>query len=44
VFQMAGLVIAAKLAQRRLVELEQHLAKFFGFGLTGRKARSVDFA
>src|SRR5450631_4724698 len=44
VFQMAGLVIAAELAQRRLVELEQDLAQFFGFGITGRKARSVDFA
>src|SRR5580658_6130653 len=42
--QMAGLVIAAELAQRRLVQLKQDFAELLGRGITGRKTLSVNLA
>src|ERR1700719_2773460 len=41
---MAGLMIAAELAQRRLVELKQDFAKLLGRGITGGKTLSVNLA
>jgi len=41
VFQVAGLMIAAKLAQRRLVQLKQNLAQLLAFGIAGCKTLSV---
>jgi hypothetical protein len=35
--QMAGLMIAAELAQWRFVELKENLAQFLGRGITGGK-------
>jgi len=43
VFQVAGFVIAAKLAQRCLVQLEQSFAQPFGFGVAGCEILSVTF-
>src|ERR1700674_4088571 len=42
VLKMAGLMIATKLAQRRLVQLEQNLAQLLGFRITGCETRSVN--
>jgi hypothetical protein len=42
VLQMAGLMIAAELAQRRLVELMQNLAQLLGFGIAGCETLSVN--
>src|ERR1700689_3078511 len=42
--QMAGLVIAAELAQRRLVQLKQDFAELLGRGITGGKTLSVNLA
>jgi hypothetical protein len=39
---MAGFIIAAELAQRRLVQLQQNLAEFFGFGITRGETLSVN--
>jgi len=41
---MAGLVIAAELAQRRLVQLKQDIAQLLRRGITGGKAWSVNLA
>jgi len=41
VLQVAGLMIAAELAQRRLVQLKQNLAEFLGFGIASRKILAV---
>src|SRR5260370_40000793 len=43
VLQVAGLVIAPELAQRRLIQLKQHLAQFLGFRIAGREILSVNF-
>src|SRR4051812_29657349 len=37
-------MIAAKLAQRRLVQFQQDLAKFFRFGITGCETLSVNLS
>jgi hypothetical protein len=42
VLQVAGLMIAAELTQRRFVELKQNLAQFLGFGITGGETLSVN--
>src|SRR5580692_10419573 len=42
--QMAGLVIAAELAQRRLVQLKQDFAELLGRGIAGGKTLSVNLA
>src|SRR5664279_3923516 len=44
VLQMTGLVIAAELAQRRLVELKQDLAQCRGSRITGGETDPVDLA
>ena len=44
VIQVAGFMIAAELAQRRLVELKQDFAQLLGLGIAGGEARSVDLA
>src|SRR6185437_14443971 len=41
---MAGLMIAAELAQRRLVQLKQDFAELLGGGITGGKTLSVNLA
>src|SRR5258708_28526225 len=41
VLQVAGLMIAAKLAQRRLVQLKQNHAQLLGFRITGCEILSV---
>ena len=41
---MAGLMIAAELAERRLVQLEQNLAQLLGFGIAGCETLSVNLA
>src|SRR5271154_729343 len=41
---MAGLMIAAELAQRRLVQLKQDIAQLLRRGITGGKAWSVNLA
>src|SRR5260370_40595959 len=43
VLQVAGLVIAPELAQRRLIQLKQNLAQFLGFRIAGREILSVNF-
>jgi hypothetical protein len=40
--KMAGLVIAAELAERRLVQLKQNLAQLPGFRIAGRETLSVN--
>src|SRR4029077_14075415 len=42
--EMAGLVIAPELAQRRLVQVGQNVAQFLGRGITGCEARAGDLA
>ena len=42
VLQVAGLMIAAELAQRRLVQLKQNLAQLVGFGIAGCETLSVN--
>src|SRR6202171_1899303 len=42
VFQVAGLMIAAELAQRRLVQLKQNLAQLLGFRIAGCETLSVN--
>ena len=44
VFQMAGLVIAAELAERRFVELRQDFAQLLGRGITGGKTLAINLA
>jgi hypothetical protein len=44
VLQVGGLVIAAELAQRRFVQLEQNLAQLLGFGIAGRETLSVNLS
>jgi hypothetical protein len=39
---MAGLMIAAELAQRRLVQLEQNFAELLGFRIAGCEILSVN--
>src|SRR3954469_23917870 len=41
---MAGFMIAAELAQLRLVQLKQDFAQLFGGGITGGKTLSVNLA
>src|SRR3979411_2833921 len=41
---MAGFMIAAELAQRRLVQLKQDFAQLLGRGIAGGKALSVNLA
>ena len=41
---MAGLMIAAELAQRRLVQLKQDFAQLLGRGITRSKTLSVNLA
>jgi len=41
---MVGLMIAAELAQRRLVQLMQDIAQLLGRGITGSKTWSVNLA
>ena len=38
---MAGFIIAAELAERRLVQVKQNLAQLLGCGITGGKTLSV---
>jgi hypothetical protein len=38
---MARLMIAAELAERRLVELKQNFAELFGFKIAGREGRKI---
>jgi hypothetical protein len=42
VLQVAGLMIAAELAQRRLVQLKQNLAELFGFRIPCGETLSVN--
>src|ERR1700716_4072859 len=42
VLKMAGLMIAAELAQRRLVQLKQNLAQLLGFGISGCETLPVN--
>src|ERR1700730_15784508 len=42
VFQVAGLMIAAELAQRGLVQLKQNLAQLLGFGIASCETLSVN--
>src|SRR5207248_2538297 len=44
VIEMTGLVIAAKLAQRRLVQVKHNLAQSVGWGITGGKTLPVNLA
>src|SRR6185312_5280377 len=44
VVEMTGLVVAAKLAQRRLVQIRQSLAQLVGRGITGGKTLPVNLA
>ena len=44
VLEMAGLVIAAELAERRLVQLNHDFAQLLGRGITGSKPWSVNLA
>ncbi len=44
VLEMAGLMIATKLAQRRLVQLKQDLAQLLRFRITGRETLPVNLA
>ena len=42
VLQVASLMIAAELAQRRLVQLKQNLAQLLSFGIAGCETLSVN--
>jgi len=42
VLQVAGLMIAAELAQRGLIQLKQNLAQLLGFRIAGGKTLSVN--
>src|SRR5438874_11454390 len=44
VIEMTGLVVAAKLTQRCLVQVKHNLAQFVGWGITGSKTLSVNLA
>ena len=44
VLKMAGLMIAAELVQRRLVQLKQDFAQLFAVRITGSEALSVNLA
>jgi len=44
VFQMAGLVIAAELAQRRFVQIRENRAQLLGVGIAGCETPSVNLA
>src|ERR1700682_887817 len=44
VLEMAGLMIAAQLAQRRLVQLKQNIAELFAFRIAGGETLSVNLA
>src|SRR3984893_13092533 len=44
VFQMAGLMIAAKMAQRRLVPLEKNVAQLIAFRISSRETLPVNLA
>src|SRR5882757_3112972 len=44
VAEMAGLVIAAELAQRRLVQMSQNIAQLLGRRIARRETRSVNLA
>jgi hypothetical protein len=44
VLQVAGFMIAAQLAQRRLVQLQQNLTEFFVCRITGGETLSVNLA
>src|SRR3954467_9445593 len=44
VFEVAGLIIAAKLAQRCFVKLKQNLAQLLGCRIAGGEALSVNLA
>src|SRR3954469_21919578 len=41
---MTGLVVAAKLVQRRLIQIRQSLAQLVGWGITGGKTLPVNLA
>src|SRR3954469_13465461 len=41
---MTGLVVAAKLVQRRLIQIRQSLAQLVGWGVTGSKTLPVNLA
>src|SRR3954464_15419794 len=44
VIEMTGLVVAAKLVQRRLVQIRQSFAQLVGWGITGGKTWPVNLA
>src|SRR5579864_6237209 len=44
VVEMAGLMIAAELTERRLVQLHQDFAQRFGRGITGSETLSINLA
>jgi hypothetical protein len=44
VLQMAGLMIAPELAERRLIQFKQNLAQLLGFRIAGREILSVNLA
>src|SRR3982750_2519129 len=44
VIEMTGLVVAAKLVQRRLVQIRQSLAQLVGWGITSGKTWPVNLA
>jgi hypothetical protein len=44
VLQMAGLMIAAELTQRRIIELKENVTQLLGWRITGGKTLSVNLA
>src|ERR671911_2507593 len=44
VIEMTGLVVAAKLAQRCLVQVKKNIAQLVGWGITGGKTLPVNLA
>jgi hypothetical protein len=44
VIEMTGLVVAAKLAQRCLVQVKKNIAQLVGWGITGGKTWPVNLA
>src|ERR1700760_434748 len=44
VHEVAGFIITAELAQRRLVQLNKNVAQLLGRGITGGKTLSVNLA
>ena len=44
VIEMTGLVVAAKLAQRCLVQVKHDIAQLVGWGITGGKTLPVNLA